>query len=93
MEKFSFTGHNDLQGEQSLQFKETAFENSKSVLGSIDFYMELDWNFGPGTLDNLENLNYLDLYRYDYDSEPFPPSVLFSLQDLTFTFIGKGFYK
>ena len=91
MERLSVNLYNDLP-ETPVLFKETAFENSKSVLASIYSFFEgvSNWNFGPGTLDNLENLNYLDLYGYDYDSEPFPPSVMFSLQHLTFG--GKGFY-
>ena len=90
MEIFRAYVYDDLH-ETPLIFKETAFENSNLVLGSINVYAVVNWDFGPGTLDNLNNLTYLELLNYDYDSGPFPPSVLFSLQELTFR--GKGFYN
>ena len=98
MEKFIVGVDTYIQNnDPPVQFKETAFENSGSVLGSITVYSYYDyysmncWNFGPGTLDNLNNLTYLYLQSYDYDTGPFPPSVLISLQDLSFG--GKGLYS
>ena len=98
MEKFTVGVDTYIQNnDPPVQFKETAFENSGSVLGSITVYSYEDsssmncWNFGPGTLDNLNNLTYLYLESYDYDTGPFPPSVLISLQELIF--LGKDLYN
>ena len=93
MERFRVNVYDDLYGTPVL-FKENAFENSNSVLNTIYVYAGYsylhNWDFGPSTLDNLNNLTSLQLNSYDFDSRPFPPSVLFSLQEIIF--LGKGLY-
>ena len=89
MKEFNFDVYDsNIDGPKLFGVK--AFENSKT---SLDRISNLDssakWNFGPGTLDELNNVGTLFLNNYDFDSGLFPPSILFSLHDLIL--FGKGF--
>ncbi len=91
MKEFSFNVYDsNIDGPKLFGVK--AFENSKTSLdqiGNLNSFAK--WNFGPGTLDELNNVDSLFLNNYDFDSGLFPPSILFSLHDL-FLF-GKGFIQ